>query len=206
MLYIEMLVEWAGAFLPTKINAVKDIQLVTSVVAQSVVLCYFDLIPTLIFSCLTMVPTHVRRVIFYNDPVLEIVASTMISFFNMTLNVVFLHCVTTKAGMIFVDREVLKDGIDQTLDNFDEGVIILDEQDMSIRFYNKAASVSNAVFDSTVVGMELKPEYTSFVKENKLRQFAKIDKTDLNKQVADVDATVKKIRDLKEYSSMQEVI
>ena len=169
MLYIEMLVECAGAFLPVNINAVKDIQLVTSVTAQTVVLCYFELIPTLIFSCLTMVPVHVRRVIFYNDPVRDMAASTMISFVNMTANVLFFHLIVSKTGMVFVDREVLKDGIDQTLDNFDEGVIILDEQDMSIRFYNKAASVSNAVFDSTMMEIDFKPDYTSFVKEKEIK-------------------------------------
>ena len=81
--------------------------------------------------------------------------------------------------MVYIEAEVLREGNEQTLDNLDEGVVILDEELMKIRYYNKAASVSQNTLSSTVIAKEAKPDYTSFVKENKQKLFAKIDADDL---------------------------
>ena len=57
----------------------------------------------------------------------------------MILTLTFTHLILTKVGMIFIDAEVLREGNTDTLDNLEEGVIILDETDLQIQFENKAA-------------------------------------------------------------------
>ena len=76
--------------------------------------------------------------------------------------VVGVHLVITKVGFIYIEAEALRSGNEQTLDNLNEGVIILGEEDMEIRYYNKAASVSNSQSSSTVLQNDEKPDYTSF--------------------------------------------
>lgn len=95
-------------------------------------------------------------------------ASLVVSVLLTGVSCVITHVVITKVGMIYVDREVLKDGNDQTLDNLEEGVIIIDEKEMKIRFYNKAASVAHKIFGSTAISHHEheKPDYTSFAEEN----------------------------------------
>ena len=44
-----------------------------------------------------------------------------------------------KVGMIYIDAEVLREGNDATLNNLEEGVIILKTDDLQIQFQNKAA-------------------------------------------------------------------
>lgn len=105
--------------------------------------------------------------------------------------------------MVYIDAEVLREGKDQTLDNLNVGVVILDKENMKIRYYNKAASVSRRDLDSTENQNQSKPDYTSFVKENEQKVFAIIDKNDLKlSQVADVGATTKKIKDTDDYKSL----
>ena len=90
--------------------------------------------------------------------------SCMMSIVWQMLKVVLIHLVITKVGMIYIEAEVLREGNDQTLDNLDEGVVILDEKLMKIRYYNKAASVSQNTLGSTIIEKDAKPDYTSFVK------------------------------------------
>ena len=90
-----------------------------------------------------------------------------------------IHLVITKVGMVYTEAEVLRQGNDQTLDNLDEGVVILDEKEMKIRYYNKAASVSHKKFAVTEDEIEAKPDYTSFVQENLQKIFAEVDKEDI---------------------------
>ena len=77
--------------------------------------------------------------------------------------IIMIHLVITKVGMVYIESEVLREGNDQTLDNLDEGVVILDEKEMKIRYYNKAASVSQKNLSHTANELEAKPDYTSFV-------------------------------------------
>jgi len=107
--------------------------------------------------------------------------------------------------MVYIDAEVMREGKDQTLDNLNVGVVILDKNDMKIRYYNKAASVfsDRNLNSSTINQNEPKPDYTSFVKEHEQKVFAIIDKNDLKlSQVADVEATTKKIKDTDDYKSL----
>lgn len=47
--------------------------------------------------------------------------------------------------MIFIDAEVLREGNTSTLDNLEEGVIILGETDLQIQFENKAAKTCKGI-------------------------------------------------------------
>ena len=41
--------------------------------------------------------------------------------------------------MIYIDAEVLREGNDSTLNNLEEGVVILKEEDWQVQFQNQAA-------------------------------------------------------------------
>jgi len=41
--------------------------------------------------------------------------------------------------MIYIDAEVLREGNDSTLNNLEEGVVILKEEDLQVQFQNQAA-------------------------------------------------------------------
>ena len=51
--------------------------------------------------------------------------------------------------MIYIDAEVLREGNDSTLNNLEEGVVILKEEDMQVQFRNQAAiKVERKINDS----------------------------------------------------------
>jgi hypothetical protein len=50
--------------------------------------------------------------------------------------------------MIFIEAEVLREGNDQTLNNLDEGVVILNREDLSTCLINQAASRLGHIPDS----------------------------------------------------------
>ena len=57
-----------------------------------------------------------------------------------SINLLIIHLVVTKWGLIYIDSELLREGNQQLLDNLEEGVIILDETNLDILFKNKAAT------------------------------------------------------------------
>ena len=206
-LHFEFLLETINACMPVEINAGRDIQLMSSITIMNVTMSCFDLIPTLISTSLIVIPVHTRRVVFYNDSIGAMVVSGFMTWIWLMSMVVAVHLVVTKVGFTYIEAEALRSGNEQTLDNLDEGVIILSEEDMEIRYYNKAASVSNIKFDPTVQQNDAKPDYTSFAEENLLRRFSPIDKADLKPQkVVDTRAIVRKINDLENYKSLQDII
>ena len=56
-----------------------------------------------------------------------------------TFNILSMMIILRKVGMIYIDAEVLREGNDATLNNLEEGVIILKTDDLQIQFQNKAA-------------------------------------------------------------------
>jgi hypothetical protein len=48
------------------------------------------------------------------------------------MNLLIIHIIVTKVGMIYIEAEVLREGNEQTLNNLEEGVIIVDEKDLQI--------------------------------------------------------------------------
>ena len=67
--YYEIITEWIAAVMPCNINSGRDIHIVVMHTAEITLLHYFEFLPTLIVACLTMIPVHVRRVVFYDDSV-----------------------------------------------------------------------------------------------------------------------------------------
>ena len=163
-IYYELFIEWIFACMPVNINAVRDIQLLLSNTTQTTIASYFSLVPTLIAVSLTIIPVHIRRVVLYGDPVSTMVISCITAIISQLSLTILIHLITTKIGMVYIDAEVLREGKDQTLDNLNVGVVILNKKDLKIRYFNKAASVSSKNISSTMHPDQSKPDYTSFVK------------------------------------------
>ena len=143
-LHFEILIESIAALMPVEINAGRDIELMLCLTIINITMSYFDLIPTLISTSLIVIPVHIRRVVFYNNSIGAMVVSGLLTWMWLMMMVLAIHLVVTKVGFIYIEAEALRSGNEQTLDNLDEGVIILSEADMQIRYYNKAASVSSS--------------------------------------------------------------
>ena len=56
-----------------------------------------------------------------------------------SLNLLIIHLMVVKVGMLYCDAEVLRGGNEQLLDGIEEGVIILEEESLDILYYNAAA-------------------------------------------------------------------
>ena len=68
----------------------------------------------------------------------------------LAINLLIVHLVITKVGLIFVDAEILRIGNEQLLDNFEEGVLILEEEKMEPIFLNKAARELNFDYSDSI--------------------------------------------------------
>ena len=42
------------------------------------------------------------------------------------MNMLFIHIIITKVGMLYADTEVLRSGNDQLLDDLEEGIVLFD--------------------------------------------------------------------------------
>lgn len=93
----------------------------------------------MIYANLTLIPVLAKRVIFYNEPIEGKIMSYLMMVLWQSMNMLCIHLVNTKIGMIYIDAEVLREGHDMTLNNLDDGVLILNEPEMHIQFMNTAA-------------------------------------------------------------------
>ena len=71
-----------------------------------------------------------RRALLYDEDVGGLVIGYVLSVVWLTVNLIFIHLILTKVGMIYIDAEVLREGNDSTLNNLEEGVVILKEEDL----------------------------------------------------------------------------
>ena len=169
-LYYELLFVCFDAALPFEIVVNKEIQLTSISIILNVILNYFDLLPSLIAALLALIPLFVKRAVYYEDEVSGLIVQYLAASFWVLINVTCLNLVITKVGMIYVDAAVLREGKDETLENLNEGLVILDENDLEVLYYNKAAFVQKNVHQesATVINLDIneKPNYTNFVKEN----------------------------------------
>ncbi len=76
---------------------------------------------------------------FFKEPIGELAVSYVTSAVILTINICIIHLIITKVGFIYTEAEVLRKGNDQILNNLNEGVIILDQEDLQIKFQNRAA-------------------------------------------------------------------
>ena len=80
-----------------------------------------------------------RRALLYDEDVGGLVIGYFATMVNLTLSLIYIHLLLTKIGMIYIDAEVLREGNDSTLNNLEEGVVILKEEDLQVQFQNQAA-------------------------------------------------------------------
>ena len=93
---------------------------------------YFYFKPSLISGIASLLPLYVKRAVFYEEPTEDIAMSCVGTVIWLALTLMFNHLVISKVGMVYIDAEVLREGNTETLDNLEEGVIILDEADLEI--------------------------------------------------------------------------
>ena len=93
---------------------------------------YFYLKPSLLSGVVTFLPLYAKRAIFYEEPIVDLAINCFGTTVWLAMTLAFYHLVITKVGMVYIDAEVLREGNTETLDNLEEGVIILDEVDLEI--------------------------------------------------------------------------
>ena len=52
------------------------------------------------------------------------------------MNMLFIHIIITKVGMLYADTEVLRSGNDQLLDDLEEGIVLFDGKEKDIIYHN----------------------------------------------------------------------
>ena len=113
------------ASLPSEINLSSDVTLSSFMIYLNFLLCYFDPVASLITSSLALVPVFVKRAVFHLEPATDLALNFTSVFLWQCMNLWFIHLITTKVGMIYIDADVLREGNNSTLDNLEEGIIIL---------------------------------------------------------------------------------
>ena len=92
---------------------------------------YFDWWPCLIFSLLTQVIQLAGRTVFYNEPLNgEAITNTLITMLYMAFNLLTIHLIITKWGLIYVESEIVREGNTMLLNDLAEGVIILEQESL----------------------------------------------------------------------------
>ena len=139
LLYFEMLDEVINVGLPVEMESSKDILLLTLTTTLRFILCYFNGFAGIFWANVCISTVFFRRALFYDEDVVGLVIGYILTAVWMTANLIYIHLILTKIGMIYIDAEVLREGNDSTLNNLEEGVVILKEEDLTIQFQNQAA-------------------------------------------------------------------
>lgn len=80
------------------------------------------------------------RTVFYSEPLNgEAITNLLISMVWTSFNLLTIHLVISKWGLIYVESEIVREGNTMLLDDLAEGVIILEEDSLEQLFLNKAA-------------------------------------------------------------------
>ena len=93
-------------------------------------------------AILSFVPMYFNRAFLHGDSVGTILINAAFMLPWHLLNLFFIHLVLTKSGFLFIESEVLRRGNESILDNLEEGVVILEEENQEILYYNAAAAFS----------------------------------------------------------------
>ena len=141
-------------------------------------MCYFNGFTGIFWANVSMSAVFFRRALLYDEDVGGLVIGYVLSAVWLTANLIYIHLILTKVGMIYLDAEVLREGNDSTLNNLEEGVVILKEEDLQVQFQNQAAiKVERKINDKDIFDAT----------GNQLKVFAKID-SDLFKLKTIVDS------------------
>ena len=103
------------------------------------ILCYFNGFAGIFWANISISAVFFRRALLYDEDVGGLVIGYFATMVNLTLSLIYIHLLLTKIGMIYIDAEVLREGNDSTLNNLEEGVVILKEEDLQVQFQNQAA-------------------------------------------------------------------
>ena len=127
-----------------------------SLVSQQLInfMCfYFDLWPSILSCLANMVIQYIGRIIFHEEEVNGHSLFTLIASMVMLAFLLWgMHLIMTKVGMIYVYAEILRQGNEQLLDNFDEGILIYAEETSDLIFANKAVKnlIQNNNLDDSI--------------------------------------------------------
>ena len=103
------------------------------------ILCYFDGFAGIFWANVSIGAVFLRRALLYDEDISGLAFGYVLTMVNLTLNLIYIKLISTKIGMIYIDAEVLREGNDSTLNNLEEGVVILKEEGLQVQFQNQAA-------------------------------------------------------------------
>ncbi len=75
--------------------------------------------PSMISGIISLLPLFAKRAVFYEEPIEDLAVSCVSTVLWMIINMIIIHLVITKVGMIYIDAEVLREGNTETLDNLE---------------------------------------------------------------------------------------
>ena len=96
---------------------------------------------------------YIGRIIFHEEAVNGVSISALIASMIILAFLLWgMHLIVTKIGMIYVSAEILRQGNEQLLDNFDEGILIYAEETSDLIFANKAVKnlIQNNNLDDSI--------------------------------------------------------
>ena len=99
-------------------------------------LSYFKWWPSFICSLLVLVPFAIARIVFYGDNAALLSVQLLVYMMWHAMNMLFIHIIITKVGMLYADTEVLRSGNDQLLDDLEEGIVLFDGKEKDIIYHN----------------------------------------------------------------------
>ena len=134
LLYFELLDETINVGLPIEIDSFYDILIRTLISALRFILCYFNGFAGIFWANVSIGSVFVRRALFHEEDFGDLVIGYVMTVVFLTVNLIYIHLILTKIGMIYIDAEVLREGNDSTLNNLEEGVVILKEEDWQVQF------------------------------------------------------------------------
>ena len=136
LIYFEMLDEVINVGLPIEIESSTDVTFRMLVTTLRFIICYFNGFAGIFWANVSMSTVFFRRALLFDEEVGGLVIGYVLTVVSLTANLIFAHLILTKIGMIYIDAEVLREGNDSTLNNLEEGVVILKEEDLQVQFQN----------------------------------------------------------------------
>ena len=173
-------------------------------------LSYFHWWPSLALSLFTLLPYSAARYYYYDDSATLLAIMMVFHIIFHAMNLLFIHLIITKVGMLYAETEVLRSGNDALLENLVEGVVIFDENDKEIIYNNLNSSVTERSGISSLTDFigdrGIKPELAEMVKEKDTPSFAHIDKSIFDALNVDTKVTIRKLNAASKYRSIQEIV
>ena len=101
---------------------------------------YYDFWAAIFASALSRVLfVVIRSTIFQEEFTTGIVIESFVNMVWVFFGLSFVHIIITGAGYLYTEADILKQGNEQLLESFDEGLAIINQQDKKIIFLNESA-------------------------------------------------------------------